>query len=242
MAASWLAMKRKRRHLTGRHYLMGHIQWLYRRVFCPRAKPPLLVQALTPTPALLPSATKSDVLHPLLLTESLIRLPLVQPDLLSLLLFNIALLLPHTKRRRTPARHVQPQGPKQAGHLWMPSFLLSSSSSSGTTLVEPQPEKMLHWVSLMCTHRVSLSHLSSSWTTRITTFRPQRPQLTTVLLEPVMVLVLFLHHGANWGSLLGRGWTFKCCNLDLGPCLCLINIYTWPLIQVTITQLFNWDW
>lgn len=87
-------------------------------------------------------------------------LPPAQPDLLSLPLF-ISTLLPHTRRKRilALALHVQSQGPKQADHLWMPSFLPSSSSSSGIMLEEPPPqvEKMLLWACSMYTHKVSTS-------------------------------------------------------------------------------------
>lgn len=185
MGTSLLAMKRRKRHLTGPVCLMVPIQWQCRRVFCPRAKPPPLVRAPIPaTAAVLPTAARSDALHLLPLTESLMLLPPAQPDLLSLPLF-ISTLLPHTRRKRilALALHVQSQGPKQADHLWMPSFLPSSSSSSGIMLEEPPPqvEKMLLWACSMYTHKVSTSPPSNSWTTKTTTPKPLRPQLIMAL-------------------------------------------------------------
>lgn len=198
MAIFLLVMKRRRKCLIGPLCLMGRIRWYCRRVFCPRAKPPPLVQAPTPTPALCPSATRSAGPHPLPLTESLMPLPPVLPDLPSLLLFVI-LLHPHTRRRRTPALHAQPQGPKLADLLWMPNSLLSSSSSSGATLEEPEPSagKTLHWASSMYNHKVSLRRLSSSWSTRATTLRILKPWVNMASSDQVTVLVLFLHRGAN---------------------------------------------
>lgn len=225
MAAFLLVMKRRRRCLIGPLCLMGLIQWQCRRVFCPRAKPPLLVQAPTPTPALHPPATRNDVHRSLLLTESLMHHPLTHPDLPYLLLF-VLLLLSHTRRRRTPAfvLHARPQGPKLAGHPWMPSFLPSSSSSSVIVLEEPVPSagKMLHWVSSMYNHKSSLSPLSSSSSTWTPTPRPLKPQLNMALSDRVTVLVRFLHQGANWGSLSGRGWTVKPCDFALLSYLNLI--------------------
>lgn len=193
MAAFLLVTKRKRKWLTGPLCLMGPSHWWCRRVFCPRAKPPPLVQAPTPTLALHPSATKSAVPRPLLLTESLMLLPSVLPDLLSLLLF---ILLPHTRRRRTLALplHAQPQGPKLADLLWMPNSLPSYSSSSGITLedLEPSAGNMLRWASSTYNHKVSLSPLCSRWSTRTV-----KPQVNMASSDQVMALVLFLHRGAN---------------------------------------------
>lgn len=198
MAAFLLVMKRGRKRLIGPLYLMGPIQSLCRKVFSPKAKPPPLVQAQSPTstPVLHPLATRSAEPHPLPLTESLMLLPPVLPDLPSLLLF-ITLLLPDTRRRRIPALHARPQGPKLADHLWMPNSLPSSSSSSGTMLEEPTAEKTLHWASSMYNHKVSLSPLSSSMSTRATTPRTIMPQVIMASSDQVTILVLFLHRGAN---------------------------------------------
>lgn len=167
-------------------------------MFCPRAKPPPLVQVPIPTAALHPSAARSAVHRPLLLTESLMFLQAAQPDLPSLPPF---ILLHHTRRRRTPtlALHAQPQGPKLAGHLWMPNSLPSYSSSSVTTLEVPELStvKTLHWASSMCNHKVSLRLLSSSWSTRATTPRSLKPQVNMASSDQVTGLVLFLHRGAN---------------------------------------------
>lgn len=192
MATFLLVMKRRRKRPIGPLCLMGPIQWYCRRVFCPRAKPPPLVQA--PTPALHPSATRSAVPRPRPLTESHMLLPPVLPDLPSLLLF---IILPHTRRRRTPALHAQPQGPKLADHLWMPNSPPSSSSSSGTTLEEPEPSagKTLHWAYLMYSHKVSLRRLTNSWSTSATTPRIPKPQVNMASSD--QVTILFLHRGAN---------------------------------------------
>lgn len=191
MAAFLLVTKRKRKRLTGPLCLMGPSHWWCRRIFCPRAKPPPLVQAPSPTPALHPSATRSAVPRPLPLTESLMLLPSVLPDLLSLLLF---ILLPHTRRRRTLALHARPQGPKLADLLWMPNSLPSYSSSSGITPedLEPSAGNTLHWASLTYNHKVSLSLLCSRWSTRTV-----KPQVNMASSDQVMVLVPFLHRGAN---------------------------------------------
>lgn len=191
-----LVTRRRRKRLIGPPCLTGPTQWWCRRVFCPRAKPPPLVQAPTPTPALHPSATRSAVPRPLHLTESLMLFPAGPPDLLSLPLF-IILLFPHTRRKRTPALHARPQGPKLADHLWMPNSLPSSSSSSGPTLeeLEPKAGETLRWASSTYNHKVSLSN----WSTRTTTLSTLRPQVNMASSDQVMVLVLvlFLHQGAN---------------------------------------------
>lgn len=195
MDASSLVMMRRRRQLTGLLCLMGPTHFWCRRAFCPRAKPPPRVQAPSPTTALHPSATRSAVPHPLPLTENLMLLPPVLPDPLTRLLF-VLLLLPHTRRRRTPATalHVQPQSPKLEDPLWMLNSLPSYSSSSGTTLEEPEPSavKTPHWVFSMYNHRVS-----SSQSTRTTMTTTVKPQVNMASSDRATVLGLFLHRGAN---------------------------------------------
>ncbi|KAK2824496.1 hypothetical protein Q5P01_021671 [Channa striata] len=153
-----------------------------------------------PTPALHPLATRRGVHHPLPLIESLIYLPVTHPDLLLLHLHVLVLPSP-TRRRRTPAlaRRARPRGPKVEGHLWMPSFLQSSSSSSVTTLAELEPSagKMPHWASSMYNRKVRLNPLSSTLSTRATTPRPLNPRPNMASSDPVTVLVRFLHQGAN---------------------------------------------
>lgn len=187
-----LVTNRKRKWLTGLLCLMGHIRWWCRRIFCPRAKPPPLIQAPTATIALHPTATRSAVPHSLPLTGSLMLFPFVLPDLLSRLLFAPLL---RTRRRRTLAIHARPQDPKQADPLWMQSSLPSYSSSSGTTLqaLEPSAEKMLLWVSSTYSHKINLSPFCSSWTTRTV-----NAQLWDQMgPDQLTALVPFRHQGAN---------------------------------------------
>lgn len=183
MGAFLSATKRKRKWLTGPLCLMGPIRWWCRRIFCPRAKPPPLVKVPTPTPALHPSVIRSAVPRPLRLTKGLMLLPPVQPDLLH-----------HTRRRRTPALHVLPQGLKPADLLWMRNSLPSYSSSNGITLedLEPSVGKTLRWASSTCIRKVSLILLCSSRSTRT-----PKPQGNMASSDQVMALVLFLHQGAN---------------------------------------------
>ena len=195
MGAILLVMRRRKKRLIGPPCSTGPTRWWCRRVFCPRAKPPPPVQAPTPTPALHPTATRSAVPRPLHLTESLMLLPAAPPDLRFLLLFLILLLLSHTRRRRTPARHARPQGPKLADRLWMPNSPPSSSSSSGPTAEELEPKAggTLRWASSTFSHKVN------NWSTRTATPSKLRPQVNTASSDQVMVLVLVLfpHRGAN---------------------------------------------
>lgn len=213
MAAFLLVKKRRGRRLIGPRCLKGPIQWSCKRVFCPPARAPPLVQAPPPTQALHPSATRSGVPLPLPLRDSLMPLPPVQPDHPSPLPSILLLLLPHTRRRRIRVlvRHASPQGPKLADHLWMPNSLPLSSSFSETMAAErgPWTEKMLHWGTSIYNHKVSLSLLSSSWSARTTKPSSLKPNMASS--DQRKVLGPFLRPGANWGSLSGRRLTSKPC-------------------------------
>ena len=192
MAAFLLVLRRRRKRLIGPLCSKAPIQWWCRRVFCPRAKPPPLVQAPTPTPALPPSKhpTRSAGPRPPPLTGNLRLLPAALPDLPCLPL-SITLHLPHTRRRRTPALHARPQGPKLGDHLWMPNSLPSSSSSSAATPEELEPKvgNTLHWASWTYSRL-----LSSSWSN---TTNPSTLRLPGNTPSSDPATVLFLQPGAN---------------------------------------------
>lgn len=207
MAAFWLVQRRRRKLLTGQLCLMDPTQWSFRRVFCPRAKPPPPAQA--PAPALHPSKARSGELRPLPLTKSPTLLPPVLPGLLPLCLF-IILFLRHTRRRRTPTLrlHAQPPGPRPGDRLWTPSSLPSSSSSSATT-PEEEPEpwavKTPRWAFSTSNHKARLSTRCSSWRTRASRPRALNPALSQASSDPVTAQCL--HRGTSWGSRSERGWT-----------------------------------
>lgn len=188
-------MNRKRKWLTGPLCLMAPTRWWCRRTFCLRAKPPPLTQAQSAS--LHPAAARSAKPRPLQRVDSLMLRPLVPPDLHHRPLADPLLL--RTRRRRTALR-ARRRAPKRADRLWMPSFLPSSSSSSGTTPVGPEPpaERTLRWASWTCSHWVTLSPLR--WSSRTGKWR--------VSAAPAW----FLPPGATWESLSERGWTSRPCD------------------------------